>query len=166
MSQLLAYQVGGVFLLCALLMFGTVNGFGGRLRIGTSPLLAIVGALLLFLLYDYRADIETMWPSFNTPEQVAEPVIQQAPAAAVVHTKSHSAKPHQPEPWRGVVTEVEPEPAPVVTAPAVEPPAAPDPTNYLGPHENSPYDSKTKRAVRSVGRFLHIIPKEQKNDRD
>jgi hypothetical protein len=154
-------------------MFGTVNGFTGRFRMGTAPLMAIVGALLLFLLYRHAADIAALLPSFRTPEHIAEPVVQQAPAAPVVHPRPRAAKPEPP--FRGVVTELDQEPAvasPPNSAPAaaptpgVEPQAAPDPDNYLAPHENSPYDSKTKRAMRSVGRFLHVIPKEPMQDRN
>ena len=53
MNSQLAYEIGAVFLLAALLMFGSVRGFSGRFRLGGGTMVALGVALVAFGVYHY-----------------------------------------------------------------------------------------------------------------
>jgi hypothetical protein len=145
----LSFELGAIFLLCAMLMWGTMSGFLPRLRI--SPAIAITVTLLVLLAAAWR------WsPQFDlsflsgflhespTPVSAAKPPT--APATAP-QPKATKTAPRRIEVWHTTVIE----PVPPTTATEDPAPSPPQRTKSDG---SSPYDSKVKRAAKAVGRFF------------
>jgi hypothetical protein len=163
MNQLLAYQIGGVFLLAALLMFGSAHGLIPRsLRDAGVP--ACVGvALLGFLIWRFGPDlyanvraIGALAPSLTTSRR--------APAAPTPAVRpKRSAAPHpsvakQPEvKWKTIIVD---DSVPAATEPVPAPIGSPAESADLTPSAESSgsaaHDGRAKRALKSVGHFLHI----------
>jgi hypothetical protein len=173
----IAYEMGAVFLLAAMLMFGSAHGFIPRsLRNAGAPI--VVGVLLVgFLTWRFGPDLwenarSNASPWFATSQPApAEPSPSQPassqPAPAGKAPAPRPAKSVAPSVTGIVIREVVPspielsptEPAPpvIVAGPITDKPievadAKPAPESS----GSSPYDSGVKRAVKSVGRFLHI----------
>jgi hypothetical protein len=174
----IAFELGAVFLLAGMLMFGSAHGFIPRsLRNIGAPILIGV-ALVGFLIWRFGPDLyatarSNAAPWFATSEfATSEPVqAEEAPA-------THPAKPVTPDAKAIVIREVvspaeaAPPPARGVTEKSAEKPIAQEPIAAKPVDEaaqkptpessaNSPYDSGVKRAVKSVGRFLHIGGKKE-----
>jgi hypothetical protein len=163
-SQLLAYQIGGIFLLAALFMLGTMSGLVPKLFRGNAT--AILGGIVVlgFVSYFYGSDIRAWRPWQSSPPQQQQPQAVSTPApAAVVHNRARPAAVQTSEPAKL------PEPKVIVWSddvPVAQPKAAdPEPAQSREPattatsldsDESSPYDSKAKRAIKSIGRALHI----------
>jgi hypothetical protein len=178
MTDVLAYQIGAVFLLAVLFMVGTMTRglFSADLFKNIKLTVFVVVALLVgFLAYRNRADISSIF-NFDSQAQVKAPAPAPAPQSkAPAGTAARSSAPRpavrigevriiqpaDPEPDIPVQTAEAPKPAvvgpppsplpqphPVVSPPAViaetSAPAAPESGN------------RAKRAIRSVGRFLHL----------
>src|SRR5580692_2968490 len=92
MNQLLAYQIGGIFLLAALFMLGTMTGLVPKLFRGNAT--GILGGMVAlgFVLYFYGPDILAWWRSSPQPQPQA--VSKTAPAV-VAHS---AARPRAPQP--------------------------------------------------------------------
>jgi len=176
MISTLAYEIGAVFLLAALLMYGTANGFVPRgLRVGkTFPMLLAAGTLL-FAIYRFAPDLYEAWTSASA---VAPGVTTAQPAPAGRTPASAPAKSGAPQAsgtkqpranWKTMVIE---------SVPAADPAASPGgkpaegvagdkATAAAGPHpaakssDSSPYDSGATRAIKSIGRFLHVGHKKE-----
>lgn len=161
MNQLLAYQVGGIFLLAALFMLGTMTGLVPKLFRGNPT--GILGGMVAvgFVLYFYGPDILAWWRSSQQPQAVSKTV-----PAVVAHSAAQprsAAQPGAPQPSEPAKL---PEPKVIVWSDDVpiaqpkaadpEPAPSPEPAATVDPDENSPYDSKAKRAIKSIGRALHI----------
>lgn len=180
MTSLLAYQIGGIFLLCAMLMWGTMGGFMPRaLRVGKPASLFILCALLAFALYRFGPDMLAMLPSATS---LAPDVTPSRPAGAQTAVPPPQRRISSPSPqrepaakWKApVISPSEPvavssPPAQTVAperaepAPAVIPPSQPEPQKWDS-SDSSPYDSKTKRAIKAAGRFLHITKRKKDQD--
>jgi hypothetical protein len=154
MGQLLAYQIGGVFLLAALFMLGTMTGLVPKLFRGniTGILCGIV--VLGFVAHFYGSDALAWWHSSSVPKTIPAPV----PAVAVHTTRPRAPQPSEPTkpPEPKVIAWSDDVPAAQPKAADPEPTQSPEPAATLEPDESSPYDSKAKRAIKSIGRVLHI----------
>lgn len=180
--------MGAVFLLAAMLMFGSAHGFIPRsLRNAGAPI-AVGVLLVVFLIWRFGPDLSSNFPStvewaFPTsqppsaePSQAARP----SPAAGPSQAASSPAKSAPASVKTIVIHEVAPartQPAPAAEAlvapkpveekPVEEKPIAVKPTEVaeakptVESSGSSPYDSGVKRAVKSVGRFLHIGGKKE-----
>lgn len=166
MNQLLAYQIGGLFLLAAMLMFGSAHGLIPRSLRNAGVPICVGVALLGFLIWHFWPDlyarvrsIRALAPSFTTS--------QPAPAAARPAARpTRSAAPHpraakQPEAkWKTIIVD---DSVPAATEPVPTPPATPaqstDTTPSAESSSGAPHDNGTKRAIKSIGHFLHIGPK-------
>jgi hypothetical protein len=147
-----AYQIGGVFLLMALFMYGTsVSGFFPKLS-GHGKTVALVIAMVALAVMGIRyapQALEQAHAWIGTPE--AKPAAP-APAAAI------AAKPKVPRAPRAAAAPPEkiiipPDDSPQIERVIVEPAPADKQT------DTNPYDSKLKHAAKSVGRFLHVAPR-------
>jgi hypothetical protein len=178
----IAYEMGAVFLLAAMLMFGSAHGFIPRsLRNAGAPIVA--GVLLVgFLIWRFGPDLwenarsnGSPWFASSQPAPAAPASSQPAssqPAPAGKAPAPRPAKSVAPGVTGIVIREVVPaptelspaEPAPpvIVAGPIADKPVAEKPIGVAdakpAPESSgsSPYDSGVKRAVESVGRFLHI----------
>lgn len=166
MGSMLAYQIGAVFLLAALLMLGTVNGGTGKLirLVGARKLAAVIMAGVGWIVFQYRSDIMAMVSLNETaPSTTSAPAAKSVPAptetkrAAKPAVQSKSFVPAEPpEHWKTVVVDD--------ATPQAVPAAAPEKAALAEPESDDPcaksqYQSKTKRWMKSVGCKLHIIPK-------
>jgi hypothetical protein len=146
-----AYQIGGVFLLMALFMYGTsVSGFFPKLFGHGKTVAMVIAAVALAVIairYAPQAfDQARAW--MGTPEEKAA-----APTpAAAPGTKPKASRATKATAAPQVIV-VPPDDSPQIERVIVEPaPAA-------SPAEANPYDSRLKHAAKSVGRFLHVGPK-------
>jgi hypothetical protein len=151
-----AYQIGGVFLLMALFMYGTsVSGFFPKFR-GHGKTAAIVIAVVAMVAFaiHYAPDwMEQARAAYaGKPEQVpAPPSPRKTAAKARPHAIRTAIKPAVPIPA--------PESKMIVVPPDLPQPAADAPVQAEAPPNSDAYDSRMKHAAKSVGRFLHVIPK-------
>jgi hypothetical protein len=152
-----AYEIGGVFLLVVLFMYGTsVSGFFPKLR-GHGKTVAIVIAVVAIAALAIRYSPEWMEQARAAfIDKAGKPEPERAPASpakSAAKARAHSAKavvkPSVPEPAPEAKMIVVPEDLPETKVPA----QADSPTN------TDAYDSRMKHAAKSVGRFLHVIPK-------
>jgi hypothetical protein len=176
----IACEIGAVFLLAAMLMFGSAHGFIPR-SLRSAGAAIVVGVVLVgFLVWrfgpdlysNFRSTVEWGFPSFQAPPPEASP---SGPAPAPHPAKSAasistSVRQPDPNPTTIVIREVVPapaEPTPPAAQPIVETlptgkPIAGKPVQDADAKPaaessgSSPYDSGVKRAVKSVGSFLHI----------
>jgi hypothetical protein len=177
-NSTLAYEIGAVFLFAAMLMFGSAHGFIPRsLRNIGAPVIVGV-ALVGFLIWRFGPDLyanarSTAAPWFATPEPATSaPARSEAPptpAATTGPVKSTAEKAHaskQPYPAANgiVIRDVIPVPAeparPIEAAPPIAETQSTGKVAEAAPVADStgssPYDSGAKRAVKSIGHFLHI----------
>jgi hypothetical protein len=171
----IAFEMGAVFLLAGMLMFGSAHGLIPRsVRNIGAPILVCI-ALFGFLMWRFGADLMANARANAAPWFATSASSQPAPAQPAPASPSHAAKVAPPAVKGIVIREVVSAPAEPGPA-AVQPVAAkaiPDmPTPKIPIEEadakpapqssgNSPYDSGVKRAVTSVGHFLHIGGKKQ-----
>jgi hypothetical protein len=161
MNSQLAYEIGAVFLLAALLMFGSVRGFSGRFRLGGGTMVALGVALVAFGVYHYWDQIL----AFAAPDDSAAHV--SAPASAPQANSAPAKHRSNRAPESGPIGKIAPESGPIeriivieeVPSGRVMVPAAADKVEAPDPCEKSPYESKARRALKSVGCGLHIIRK-------
>ncbi len=147
----IAYEMGAVFLLAAMLMFGSAHGFIPRSLRNTGAPILIGVALLGFLIWRFGPDLYANarsnvapWLTTSQPPR-ADPASAPAPSPA-----PHPAKPSAPRVEGIVIREVVSPPA--EAAPALVEASKPVDTLAQEPHN----DRGVKRAVKSVGHFLHI----------
>jgi hypothetical protein len=185
-NSTLAYEIGAVFLFAAMLMFGSAHGFIPRsLRNIGAPIIIGV-ALVGFVIWRFGPDLyanarSTAAPWFATPEPATPaPASSEAlptPTAATDPVKSATAKAHvanQAHPAANgiVIRDVVPVPAeparPIIAAPPIAETPAAGKVAEAAPEADatgsSPYDSGAKRAVKSIGHFLHIGGKKKEPD--
>ncbi len=153
---MLAYQIGAVFLLVALLMYGTVGGFTPQFLRNSRylPALIIVG-LIGFGFYQ-------AWPSLMSwiGSLSSSPAPQPTAAGPTPAPPVRRAAPAQlkaPEVhWKTTVID---DTVPKVIDPpsTLAPESGPDPDSDLEPAK--PSEGKAKHAAKAVGRFFHVIPK-------
>jgi hypothetical protein len=157
--NLIAYQIGGVFLLAGLFIFGTmVKGIVPEAFRAGKPLgiLVLLGALGLGI-YHYRLDLEAGWSS----------LFESAPAPASAAAAAAPNVPGKPAPRMRPAAAAAPAPVPqpkiiiVEEAPAAEtttalvPAPAPEVASSDAPAD-APKGNRLKRGVKSVGHFLHL----------
>jgi hypothetical protein len=145
----LSFELGAIFLFCALLMYGTMSGFLPRLRV--SPAIAIALTLLGLLAAAWRwspwLDLSLpngFWRASPAPVSASRP----SPASTPVPQPKATKAVQRIEVWHTTVVEAVPQPVPPLTQTPAIPPQR---TKSDG---SSPYDSKVKRAAKSVGRFF------------
>lgn len=175
MISTLAYEIGAVFLLAALLMYGTANGLVPRsLRVGkTFPILLAAGALV-FAIYRFGLDLYADWRSASPVEPgatAARPApAGRTPAPGPAKSGAPPARAtKQPDANRKtIIIESVPAPADPLATPsgkpaenAAEAKTAADTKPAPKSSDSSPYDSGVKRAIKSVGRFLHVERKKE-----
>jgi hypothetical protein len=167
-NSTLAFEIGAVFLFAAMLMFGSAHGFIPRsMRSVGAPIL--VGVVLVgFLMWRFGPDLYANMRSTAAPWFASESATSEASPAKTSETgnasarapvksaapKAHAAKQAYPAANKVVIRDV-------VTAPEVHPAVEPAqlaaaPAPVADASDTSPYDSGVKRAVKSVGHFLHI----------
>jgi hypothetical protein len=164
MNAQLAYEIGAVFLLAALLMFGSVRGFSGRFRLGGGAMVALGLALAVFGLYHYWDQILALAAPSDSAARVSAPATSastSAPAkgAAAKHRSTRAIESGPIE--KIIVVEEVPAERVIVPPSKVEDklPAAEKPETQSAPDpcEKSPYESKARRVLKSVGCGMHII---------
>jgi hypothetical protein len=153
-------EAGGIFLFVAGMMYLSLTG-----RLGDMFRDRAVGQLLLVTLVTGLAIYHwggMLLARANMPEEAPEPPAS-IPAPALPSPAPHRAT--RP-PSRNAPTVEEPTPAPLAEDPPtvivqeapptvlLAPPAVVPPSS--GP---DPYESKAKRGIRAVGRFLHLAKK-------
>jgi hypothetical protein len=149
----LSFELGAIFLFCALLMYGTMSGFLPKLRI--SPAIAIAVMLLVLLAAAWRLSPQldlSFLSGFlhESPTRVstAKPAM---PPPTAPPPKATKTTPRRIEVWHATVVEAVPQATPPASVTEDPAPSAPQRTTSDG---SSPYDSKVKRAARAVGRFF------------
>jgi hypothetical protein len=171
-TQTLAYQIGAVFFLAALLILGTMTR--GLFPVGMFKNVTLTLGIVTVIVGGYAAyralpDIST-WVHFG-PEAAATPAAPvvapapvQAPKALVRRTLSPA--PAAPVSAAAPMAPVAEQSAPVVVvirdadtpAPAQEE-AARTPVVVRNPATEPDPEGKGKKVLNSVGRFLHIVKK-------
>jgi hypothetical protein len=159
-----SYEIGGMFLLAALLMFGTLSGVIPSSFQAGKLIPIILGVLVLgFGIVHFGPNLAARWRStFANARSIASP--RQPPAAAVHPTApatSHAKSTKQPAPhWKTIVVgdsfaaPIQATPNAAQAPPASASPEVPEQARVTS--SDSPPDHGIKRAVKSVGRFLHI----------
>jgi hypothetical protein len=171
----IAYELGAVFLLAGMLMFGTAHGFIPRsLRNIGAPIL-IVGALIVFLVWQFGADmssnihskIRSISGSGSTSSDTPEVSSGETAAGGKATTANHAVPKQKYPSSNGIVirdaspTETQRIPSastPVAEQGTHEPQAKQVPTSTDSPG-SSPYDSGVKRAFKKFEGAL--LPKKQ-----
>jgi hypothetical protein len=157
----IALDVGGVFLLMAGLMYLSLSGRLGNMFRDRAPKPLFAIALVLgFAIYHWGP---MLYGRFSLPElpapqpRAATPVPPAAdPEAAKQPARALPPAPlRAPERWQTVIVQEVP-PVQVFVPPATEPTPAP---TALAPAGPDPYESKAKRGVKAVSRFLHLQKK-------
>jgi len=191
-----AYEIGAVFLLAALLMYGTVSGLVPRaLKAGKPGPIVLGVALLGFVIYRYGPDLYAGWLSIGSvapsltssrptpaePTPAPRPVKSAASRANTQRQSNSSWKaivlndsvPAEPAPLVGKpIEDVDAKPALESSAPTEHADTTPAAASYSATGDtgrkaaeksccNSPYDSGAKRAIKSIGHFLHIGPRKE-----
>jgi hypothetical protein len=177
MISTLAYEIGAVFLLAALLMYGTANGFVPRsLRVGKTFPILLAAAALVFAIYRLGPDLYEDWRSASA----AAPGVTTAQPAPAERTPASGPTTSGAPParattqantnWKTIVIESVPAAADPATTPGGKPAENAADTKIatatgIQPaaksSAGSPYDSGVKRAVKSVARFLHVERKKE-----
>ena len=162
MNSTLAYEIGAVFLLAALLMFGSVEGFVSKsFRFGPSTMVFLGVAVLGWGVYRYGWDLIRSW----TPAGAATHLESSGPSAQHVELPPRPIVRRQPASRVAASDPVEIlSPAAPLAAPSSAAPAPiPESADVPSPADNGPdpYESGLKRGAKRVGRFMHIIPKKQ-----
>jgi hypothetical protein len=164
MNSQLAYEIGAVFLLAALLMFGSMQGLSGRFKLGGGTMVALGLALVAFGLYHYWDQILALAAPSDSAARVSAPAASASTSAPAKGAPAKHRPTRTPEPIEKTIVVEE-----VPTERAVAPPsktedktpAAEKPEMQYAPDpcEKSPYESKARRAWKSMGCGLHIIRK-------
>jgi hypothetical protein len=145
-----AYEIGGVFLLMALFMYGTsVSGFFPKVfghGKTVAIVIAVVALAVLAIRYGPQAFEQARSAWIGEPE--AAPAVPSPAPVAPKRRVAHAAKAVTPIPMPQSSV-VEDEPPRIITEPA----------HPNAPADANPYDSRLKHAAKSVGRFLHVVPK-------
>jgi hypothetical protein len=170
MISTLAYEIGAVFLLAALLMYGTANGLVPRsLRVGKTLPIVLAAGTLAFAIYRFGPDLYEDWRS-------ASAVAPGATAARLAPGRTPASGPTKPGApparatkqantnWKTIIIESVPAAADPVATPIGKPAENAARTNATATgaqpaskaSESSPYDSGATRAIKSVGHFLHL----------
>lgn len=177
-----AYEIGGIFLLGALFMYGTLSGLIPRSFRAGRPASIVLGVLLLgYALYRFGPDLSAGLRSVaGDPSSATSP----RPTPAVVVLRPDKPAPprtkatRQPAPqWKTTIVDdsvpqaSEPAPEVVVSPPASRggpenADAIPSAKPFVGAAESpvptaespdgSAYDSGVKRAIESVGHFVNF----------
>lgn len=154
--QLFSYQIAGIFLLAALLMYGTIGGFAPRLLRDSRTLLMVAGAILVvFGLWKLSPQLSFDFLKSDSPVPA---VSAPRPAATVPTPRRLAPKPESHRARVVVIQEVPRDPLPRPTDEPAESSGAIDVQRQerSGP---DPYESGVKRGAKAVGRFLHVIPR-------
>jgi hypothetical protein len=163
MISTIAFEIGGVFLLAALLIYGTMGGFLPRVFHAGKPaglaifVLAIAGAV-----YYFSPEILSAWRDFTASSLPSSPP-KATPSLSDV-PKVHPIKPRPAPQARTTVVEAPPEaqPVPAPVSPVAIAPAPDPPAPRAEASGDSPYDSGIKRGIKRVGRFLHLRKKDDR----
>jgi hypothetical protein len=165
MNSQLAYEIGAVFFLAALLMFGSLPGLSRRFRLGGGAMVALGVALALFGVYHYWDQILALAAPTDSAEHVSAPAAPSSTSAPAKSAPANHRSTRAPEPIEKIIV-VEQVPAERVIVqapdklPAVEKPETETPPqSEPDPCEKSPYESKARRAMKSMGCGLHILRK-------
>jgi hypothetical protein len=156
-----AFEVGGVFLFVAGLMYLTLSGRLGNLFRDRAPKPPFLIALTIgFAVYHWAPMFRFSAPELAAPER-RTPIPGPPPPPEPPRPTKHASKPMvkaaaAPENARIVIMEVVPATqvfVPQASEPAISIPASP---------ASDPYESKAKRSIKAVGRFLHLQKKAQR----
>ena len=178
MTQTLAYQIGAVFFLAALMILGTMTrglfpvGWFKNVTLTLGIVTVIVGG---YAAYRALPDVSS-WLHFGSEETtthaapVATPAPVQAPKAQVKRTvvpaaaapSAPMAAAEAPAPVVVVIREVD---TPAAPPAATEEPAS-TPVVVRNPATEPDPEGKGKKVLNSVGRFLHIVKKKDPGKKD
>jgi hypothetical protein len=170
MNSQLAYEIGAVFLLAALLMFGTAQGFTGRFRLGSGAMVVLAVATAAFGVYHYWDQILALVAPTDAAAHVSAPVTpaSTSPPAESAAAKHHSIRTPESAPTEKIIVVEEVLGERVNIPPASNVPHSkvedrtpeadkPEAQSAPDPCEKSPYEGKARRALKSMGCGLHII---------
>jgi hypothetical protein len=161
----IALDVGGIFLVMAGLMYLSLSGrIGDMFRDRAPKPLFAIALVLGFAVYHWGPmlygrlslpELAAPDPRVAIPEPTpaAKPDAPKHPVRALPRASAPpTATAPEPEHWQAVIVQEAP-PAQVLAPPA--------PNAALSPSGPDPYESKAKRGLNAVGRFLHIQKKPQ-----
>jgi len=149
----ISFEIGGLFLLAAILMWGTMSGFLPRFRLNGKALLLVAGAVGLIAAYQFWPEIAMQaagivsTPSSTSPLHSTAPAATSAPHPASIQTGR--------SPKTTVLREVTPQAEQSPTPGAGDDPPPPvtfDPDRDL-PHRQ---EGKFKHGIKAIGRALHV----------
>ena len=146
--QQIAYQIGAVFIACALVLLYSAFSKTFKFRGGGGIILGCGAAAIAFILWQHIPEIEFAMRSVDLPWNAAPKAAPQPPPPAPAPV---AVQPKGPAKFHGTVREV-PDPEPAEIAQPVQPP---EPVEHYSPSEDSPYDSGIKRGLKHVGRIFH-----------
>jgi hypothetical protein len=178
-TQTLAYQIGAVFFLAALMILGTMTrglfplGWFKNVTLTLGIVTVIVGG---YAVYRVLPDISS-WFHFGPEEAtthaapVATPAPVQAPKAQVKRSMVPAAAApvataEAPAPVVVVIREVDTPAVKSAEPPAVTEEPASTPVVVRNPATEPDPEGKGKKVLRSVGRFLHIVKKKDPEKKD
>ncbi len=181
MTQLLAYQIGGVFFLAVLLIAGTMtrglfpSGLFKNVTLTLGVVTVLVGGYAAYRTLPALPEVSSWFHWDSTPAETQE-TSQQETTQRVVPQKQLKRALVQPPAVQqsGIkIREVEVLPATPSAAPHAEVAAGPAEAGVkdataapiiVRPPE--PQEGKVKKGVKSVGRFLHLVPKKDVPKKD
>lgn len=154
-----AFEVGGVFLFVAGLMYLTLSGrLGNMFRDRAPKPLFLIALAIAFAAYHWAPMFRFSAPELAAPERrtsIPGPPAPPEPPRATKPASKPAVKAAVPQDGRMVI--VEEVPATQVFVPHASEPATSVPSSPA----SDPYESKAKRGVKAVGRFLHLQKKAQ-----
>lgn len=180
MTQLLAYQIGGVFFLAVLVIAGTMTrglfpvGMFKNVTLTLGVVTVLVGGYAAYRTLPALPELSSWFHWDSTPAETQETSQHETSQRVTPQKQVKRALVRPPAAQQsGIkIREVEVLPA----APPAEPAgpgeaAAKDATGppiIVRPPEpqESPQESKVKKGVKSVGRFLHLVPKKDERKKD
>lgn len=156
-----AFEVGGVFLFVAGLMYLTLSGRLGNLFRDRAPKpLFLIALTIGFAVYHWAPMFRFSMPELAAPER-RTPIPGPPPPPEPPRPTKHASKPMvkaEAVPENARIVIVEEVPATQVFVPQASEPAISVP---LSP-ASDPYESKAKRGIKAVGRFLHLQKRAQR----
>jgi hypothetical protein len=160
-TQLLAYQIGGVFFLAVLVIAGTMTrglfpvGMFKNVTLTLGVVTVLVGGYAAYRALPALPELSSWFHWDSTPAETQETIQKEPPQKQV---KRAFVQPAVQQPAIKI-REVEVLPATAsAEAPATAPPI------IVRPPE--PQEGKVKKGVKSVGRFLHLVPKKDERKKD
>jgi|SRR5579875_140518 hypothetical protein len=159
----ISFEVGAVFLLAAMLLYGSLSGFLPRaLHAGKAAPIGIGCCLLAYALYRTVPELPNLWRDADSrpAPQISSPGPAIPPAAGPKRGRAAAPTTPRQQSWKTTTVGDSippPQPAAEPADPSADPsPVPPAPSSSEPASPDDPYDSGIKRGIKRVGRFLHI----------